>query len=216
MGNAATSGVSCDAPLPGWVEPQFFDDINGPVLWCGGSDANNPDVVVAKLKMNGGYAAKVTTSVDPEYKWSDLWDGMGPETMVNMLAMANLSLVDKTSNDFIVQPLGEYNFGFSRATIEEFYSDGKWDRPLVEVSVGWVYTAFGFLDSELKDALSGDAAATFTALALAQCAYDVNDSVVGTESVGFFRTSMGCIESSLDGLQNGALAFLAKKLPATS
>ena len=216
MGNAATSGVSCDAPLPDWVEPQFFDDINGPVLWCGGRDVNNPDILVAKLKMNRGYAAKITTALNPEYKWSDLWDGMSPETMVNMLAMANLSSVNKTANDYIVQPLGEYNFGFSRAAIEEFYSDGKWDKPLIEVSVGWVYTAFGFLYSELKDSVSDDVAATFTALALAECAYDVNDSAVGTESVGLFRTSMGCIESSLDGLQNGALAFLTKKLPTTS
>lgn len=216
MGNAATTGVACDAPLPDWVEPEFFDDINGPVLWCGGSDANNPDILVAKLKMNRGYAAKITTALDPEYKWSDLWDGMGPETMVNMLAMANLSSVNKTTNDYIVQPLGEYNFGFNRAAVEKFYADGKWDKPLIEVSVGWVYTAFGFLYSELKDAVGGDVAATFTALALAQCAYDVNDGVVGTDSVSLFTTSMSCIETSLDGLQNGALAFLTKKLPKTS
>ncbi|AIY03168.1 hypothetical protein ART_3569 [Arthrobacter sp. PAMC 25486] len=216
MGNAATTGVTCDAPLPDWVEPEFFDDINGPVLWCGGRDAYNPDILVAKLKMNRGYAAKITTALDPEYKWSDLWDGMGPETMVNMLAMANLSSVNKTTNDYIVQPLGEYSFGFNRGAVEKFYADGKWDKPLIEVSVGWVYTAFGFLYSELKDAVGGDVAATFTALALAQCAYDVNDGVVGTDSVSLFTTSMSCIETSLDGLHNGALAFLTKKLPKTS
>lgn len=88
-GNAATSGVTCDQPMPDWADPQYFDDINSPVLWCGGKDANNGDLLAAKLKMNRDTAAKVSVAIDPVWSWSDLWQ-TSPTDLATMAAAAEL------------------------------------------------------------------------------------------------------------------------------
>ena len=210
-GNGATSGVQCDSPMPAWADPQYFDDINGPILWCGGKDRNNADILVAKMKMNRGSAAVVSTAIKPAWVWSDLWDDMGPETMLQMLSTAGMTSPATLADGYVVQPLGEYDFGFSRSALEAFYADGRWDKPLVQVSLGWQYTAFGVLYDQIKDTSQGNVAGAVAMLALGQCSYDISKAPNSDSAAAAFSGVMGCIGSSFDAVQKGAITFVSKK-----
>lgn len=212
FGNAAASGVECDSPMPEWVNPHYFDDMNGPIRWCGGKDPKNADILVAKLKMNRASAALISTAVKPAWVWSDLWGDMGPETMLQMASTAAMGTPSKLADGYIVQPFGEYNFGFSRSDIESFYADGRWENPLVQVSMGWQYTLFGALYDAMKDQAQGNIAGAVAMLALGQCSHELAPSPNSEGTAQSISDVMGCIGSSMDALEKGALTFITKKV----
>ena len=153
-GNAATSGVTCDQPMPDWADPQYFDDINSPVLWCGGKDANNGDMLVAKLKMNRDTAAKVTLAIDPAWAWSDLWQS-SPTDLATMAASAELPDNPFAERQYLIQPFGELHFGFARPALEGLYYGGA-SQPLIQVETGWFYTAAAIMWDQIGDMPLGD------------------------------------------------------------
>ncbi len=111
-----------------------------------------------------------------------------------------------------MQPFGEYNFGFSRSDLEDFYADGRWDKPLVQVSLGWQYTLFGALYDAMKDQAQGNIAGAVAMLALGQCSHEFSPSPNPEGTAQAISNVMGCIGSSMDALEKGALTFVTKKV----
>ena len=56
---------------PDWVRTAtYLDDKNAPLRWCYGSDPDQPDVLVVKVRVNRGYGYPVVTATAPAWTWS--------------------------------------------------------------------------------------------------------------------------------------------------
>ncbi|KRF03247.1 hypothetical protein ASH00_15795 [Arthrobacter sp. Soil782] len=214
-GNAASSGVTCDQPIPSWADPQYFDDINSPVLWCGGKDANNADLLVAKLKMNRDTAAKVTIAIDPDWAWSDLWQG-SPTDLATMAASAELSSNPFGKREYLIQPFGELHFGFSRSALEDLYYGGD-NPPLIQVETGWFYSAAGLMWSQLGGMADGDSpiAAISSTMAMLDCGQALLTANSSSNAVEGFRGTLACLgtQQSKDLVHRGVRTVLADRYP---
>lgn len=214
-GNAATSGVTCDQPMPDWADPQYFDDINSPVLWCGGKDSNNADLLVAKLKMNRDTAAKVTLAIDPAWAWSDLWQTT-PTDLATMAAAAELPNSPFSQRQYLVQPFGELHFGFGRSSLEGLYYGGA-NQPLVQVETGWFYTAAAIMWDQIGDMPLGDSpvAAASSTMALMDCGQALLTANSSSGAVDAFGKAMSCLgtQQSKDLLHRGVHTVLADRYP---
>ncbi|MCU1633052.1 MAG: hypothetical protein JWM61_1704 [Micrococcaceae bacterium] len=214
-GNAATSGVTCDQPIPSWADPQYFDDINSPVLWCGGRDANNADLLVAKLKMNRNTAARVTLAIDPAWAWSDMWQG-SPTDLATMAISAELPSNPFSSRQYLVQPFGELHFGFDRTDLEDLYY-GENSKPLIQVETGWFYTATGIMWDQLSGVTGADSpiAALSSTMAMLNCGMGLLDTTSQTSAVDNFRDSLTCLgtQQSKDLVNRGVRTVLADRYP---
>lgn len=215
-GNAASSGVTCDQPIPSWADPQYFDDINSPVLWCGGKDSNNADLLVAKLKMNRDTAAKVTIAIDPAWAWSDLWRPLSPTDLVTMAASAELPSNPFSKREYLVQPFGELHFGFSRSALEDLYYGGA-NQPLIQVETGWFYSAAGLMWSQLSEQAGGDSpiAAISSTMAMFNCGQALLGANSESNAVDGFRGTLTCLgtQESKDLIHRGVRTFLADRYP---
>jgi hypothetical protein len=214
-GNAATSGVTCDRPIPAWADPQFFEDINSPVLWCGGKDSKNGDILVAKLKMNRDTAAKISLAIDSTWAWSDLWQG-APIDLATMADSSGVSGSTFGKREYMVQPFGEMHFGFSRAALEAHYYGGP-SQPLVEVESGWFYTAAAIVWAQIGSLSSGDSpvAAASSAMAMMNCGRELITINSGTGAVDAFGKAMTCLgtQKAKDQLHRGVRTVLADRYP---
>lgn len=214
-GNAATSGVTCEQPLPDWADPQYFDDINSPVMWCGGKDANNADLLVAKVKMNRGTAAKVTVAIDHAWAWSDLWK-TSPTDLATMAASAGLPGSLFSKRDYLVQPFGEMHFGFSRAALESLYYGGS-NQPLIQVETGWLFTAAAIMWDQIGVMSGGDSpiAAASSMLAMMSCGHALLTASSASGAVDAFGKAMTCLgtQQSKDLLHRGVYTVLADRYP---
>ncbi|MET4622903.1 hypothetical protein ABIE18_004383 [Arthrobacter sp. 2762] len=217
-GNAATSGVSCEQPVPTWADPQFFDDINSPILWCGGKDANNSDILVAKLKMNRDTAAKVTVAIDPAWAWSDLWQA-GPTDLATMAAAAELPKNPFDKRQYLVQPFGEMHFGFNRTALEELYY-GNSGKPLIQVETGWFYTAAATIWSQIGGLAGGDSPITAIAstMALMECGHELLTIGASGTAVDAYRKALACLstDQAKDAVHRGVRTLLADRYPHLS
>lgn len=214
-GNAATSGVTCDQPVPEWADPRYFDDINSPVLWCGGKDAKNADLLVAKLKMNRDTAAKVTVAIDPAWAWGDLWKA-SPTDLATMAAAAELPQSPFSERQYLVQPFGELHFGFSRSELEGLYYGGT-NQPLIQVETGWFYTAAAIMWNHIGDMPLGESpvAAVSSTMAVMDCGQALLTADSSAGAVDAFRDTLTCLgtQQAKDGLNRGVRTVLADRYP---
>lgn len=214
-GNAATSGVRCEQPIPDWADPQYFDDINAPVLWCGGKDANNTDLLVAKVKLNRDTAAKVTVAIDHAWAWSDLWK-TSPTDLATMADAAGLPNSPFSKRDFLIQPFGEIHFGFSRAALEALYY-GKSNLPLIQVETGWFFTAAAIMWDQIGGLSGGDSpiAAASSTLAMMDCGQALLTASSASGAVDAFVKAMTCLgtQQSKDLLHRGVRTVLSDRYP---
>ncbi|WP_427117276.1 hypothetical protein [Pseudarthrobacter scleromae] len=214
-GNAATSGVTCDQPMPDWADPQYFDDINSPVLWCGGKDAKNRDLLVAKLKMNRDTAAKVTLALEPAWAWSDLWQS-SPTDLATMAAAAELPDSPFAERQYLVQPFGELHFGFTRSALEGLYY-GSANHPLIQVETGWFYTAAALMWDQIGDMPLGDSpvAAVSSTMSIMDCGQALLTASSNAGAVDAFGDAMSCLgtQQTKDQLNRGVRSVLADRYP---
>ncbi|MFC9419959.1 hypothetical protein, partial [Bacillus mobilis] len=214
-GNAAASGVTCDRPIPNWADPQYFDDINSPVLWCGGKDAKNADILVAKLKMNRDTAAKVTLAIDPAWAWSDLWKAF-PTDLATMAAAAELPSNPFSKRQYLIQPFGEMDLGFSRSDLEALYYGGT-NKPLIRVETGWFYSAAAIMWDMAGDMSGRDSpiGAVSSTLAMIECGQALLSASSADGAVDAFGNAMTCLgtQQSKDALNRGVRTVLADRYP---
>lgn len=214
-GNAATSGVVCDQPIPDWADPQFFDDINSPVLWCGGRDSKNTEILVAKVKMNRDTAAKVTLAIDPAWAYSDLWQA-SPTDLATMADAANLPATLFGQREYLIQPLGEMNFGFDRSALEALYYGGS-TRPLIQVQSGWFYTAATVMWDLTGSVVTGDnpITAVSSAMSMMECGQALLTATSSDGAVDAFGKALACLstQQSKDSLHRGVRTVLSDRYP---
>lgn len=214
-GNAATSGVTCDQPIPDWADPQYFEDINSPVLWCGGRDANNADLLVAKVKMNRDTAAKVTVAIDHAWAHSDLWK-TSPTDLATMAAAAELPANPFSKRQYLIQPFGEMDFGFSRDALEKLYYGGT-NQPLIQVETGWFYTAAAIMWGQIGEMSGGESpiAALSSTMAMIDCGHGLLTAGSKEGAVDAFGQALTCLgtQQSKDLLTRGVRTVLADRYP---
>ncbi|MDP9905569.1 hypothetical protein [Arthrobacter bambusae] len=228
---ARTTRPECKNPPPTWDDkssPQFYDDINGPVLWCATSDPANPDNLEIRLKLNRGAAASFTTAIKPVWTQSDLWGGVTPETWATMVLSGPESLIPKQDTYFI-QPTGEFTFRFNKSDLLNFWHSNL-TKPLIEVDTTVPDVLAGLLYNEVSNDTSGVPALSFvtTIMAVTQCASDIytsgGDLALSSTSVksvvselpALMGTLSSCLAAQSDSVAQAAAKYWATRNPAST
>jgi len=225
------SPPECKSAPPSWDDksaPQFFDDLNGPVLWCATSDPDHPDDLEIKLKLNRGAAASITTAVTPAWVHSDLWDTLKPETWATMVLSGPEPLIPNPETYFI-QPTGEFDFRFAKTDLLKFWHSNR-TQPLIEVDTSPSDVLAGLLFTVVSDSAPGSSVLPLvtSAMAVTQCTSDIYDSVgdltlssATVQSVApKIGAALGTVGSCLSGqsefVAQAAARYLATRNPALS
>ncbi|MGY3320781.1 hypothetical protein [Arthrobacter sp. TE12232] len=233
-----TNPPNCPAPPapPSWDDnsaPQYFDDINGPILWCAGADPANPDDLEIKLKLNRGAAAAITTAIKPVWTHSDLWQDDTPETWTQMVLAVGLQtggpnpLVD-TADSYFIQPTGEYTFRFAKADVLNFWHADR-TKPLIQVDATIPYVVAGLLYAQASDLSAIPALPLVTTLmALNQCSSEIlstgvdlhlsasSQKALASKIPGLMATLATCMASQMDSIVESVAKYWAKNKPASS
>lgn len=225
-----TSRPDCPAPPPNWDDnsaPQFFDDINGPVLWCATTDPAHPDDLEIKLKLNRGAAAAITTAIKPNWSHSDLWQGNTPETWSTMVLSGPDALVPDPGAYFI-QPTGEYEFGFGKADVLNFWHSNR-TKPLIQVDATVPYVLAGLIYTQISDASVVPALSLITTtMAIAQCSSEIYGAGVdltlsssslkslGAQLPGLMGALASCMSGQSDSVAQAAANYWATRNPAST
>lgn len=230
-----TTPPDCPAPPapPSWDDnsaPQYFDDINGPVLWCVGADSANPDDLEIKLKLNRGAAAAITTAINPVWTHSDLWQDDTPETWTQMVLAVGLQtggpnpLAD-TADSYFIQPTGEYTFRFAKADVLNFWHSNR-TKPLIQVDATIPYVVAGLLYAQASaiPALP----LVFTLMALTQCSSAILSTGInlqltassqkdfGSELPDILKTFASCVVSQKEPITKSVADYWKDKKPTAS
>ncbi|OOP59423.1 hypothetical protein BMF89_20520 [Arthrobacter sp. SRS-W-1-2016] len=226
---ARTTPPDCKNPPPTWDDknaPQFYDNINGPVLWCATSDPANPDDLEIKLRLNRGAAASITTAIKPVWSESDLWQGLTPETWATM-ALSGPESLAPTPNTYFIQPTGEYSFRFNKSDVLDFWHSNK-TTPLIEVDTTVPDVLAGLLYDQVSDTGVPALSLITTMMAVTQCESDVYAAggdltltVTSKKSVvdklpGLMNTLAGCLSGHSDSIAQEAAKYWATRNPAST
>jgi hypothetical protein len=202
-----TDPPECDGDIPRWADPVFSkDNMNAPVLWCAGTDSKNPDIMVMKLALNRGTAASITTAIKPAWAYSNLWENMTPKTWGQMAVQTNAS-TNQLGDTYLVQPLGEYHFGFHRAELMDFWY-GHQTTPLIQVDSTLTYTLAGLMYQAVEGKASGNMAGVFIMASLLECGGGIVGAAV-EQSVG---DAFGALTSCLDERKDAIAVATARGL----
>ncbi|WP_454810570.1 hypothetical protein [Paenarthrobacter nitroguajacolicus] len=193
-----TDPPECSGGIPPWADPQFSEDnINAPVLWCAGIDGNDPDIMEVRLVMNRPNAGSIVTAIKPAWVWSDMWDEAAPATWTQMAAGTALNggLGDK----YLVQPLGEYRFGFKRTELLDLWGSNT-NQPLIEVDSQLAFVVAGLMYQAVEGNAGGGLAAAFIMMSLIECGGKLN-AAAKDQSVGdAFKELMPCLNARKDAI----------------
>lgn len=202
-----TDPPKCDGGIPAWADPVFSkDNMNAPVLWCAGTDPKNPDILVVKLALNRGTAASITTAIKPAWAYSDLWEDMTPKTWLQMAAQTNAA-TNQLGDTYLVQPLGEYHFGFHRAELMDFWYGHQTD-PLIQVDSTLTYTLAGLMYQAVEGKAAGNMAGVFIMSSLLEC----GGGIVGAAQERSVGDAFGALASCLDERKDAIAVATARGL----
>ncbi|QCO97329.1 hypothetical protein FCN77_05855 [Arthrobacter sp. 24S4-2] len=226
---ARTTPPECTADPPAWDDktaPQFYDDINGPVLWCATTDPEHPDDLEIKLKLNRGAAASITTAIKPVWAQSDLWQGDTPETWATMVLSGPDALIPNLDTYFI-QPTGEFAFRFNKSDLLNFWHSNR-TKSLIEVDATVPYVLAGLLYNQISDSSVVPALSLVTTLmALIQCSSEISGGVdlvlsssslksVASELPGMMARLAPCLSGKSKSIAQAAAKFWATRDPAST
>lgn len=207
-----TEPPTCSGGIPSWADPSFSkDNINAPVLWCIGTDSKNPDIMEVRLKMNRPSAGSVTTTIKPAWAWSDLWQNLAPRTWTQMAAQAGTSS-NQLGDKYLLQPLGEYRFGFNRANLMDFWHKNP-DTPLIQVDSTLTYTLAGLMYQAVADKAAGNMAGVFIMTGLLECGGGLVGAAVDKSVGGAFGAILPCLEDRKDAIAVAAAKAWLKMNP---
>lgn len=202
-----TDPPKCDGDIPAWAAPVFAkDNMNAPVLWCAGTDSKNADILVVKLALNRGTAASITTAVKPAWAYSDLWESMTPKTWLQMAAQTSAS-TNQLGDTYLVQPLGEYHFGFNKAELMDFWYGHQTD-PLIQVDSTLTYTLAGLMYQAVEGKAAGNMAGVFIMASLLEC----GGGIVGAAQERSVGDAFGALVSCLDERKDAIAVATARGL----
>lgn len=211
-----TARPDCPARPPDWDDkaaPQFYDDINGPILWCATTDPAHPDDLEIKLRLNRGAAASITTAVKPVWSQSDLWQRLVPETWATMGLSGPESLIPNPDTYFI-QPTGEFDFRFSKSDVLTYWHANR-TKPLIEVDTSVPDVLAGLLFSVASDNIPGGSALFLAtaAMSITQCSSDMygagGDLALSAASVKAVASKLPVLMGALASCLAGQKEFVA-------
>ncbi|PTT60824.1 hypothetical protein DBR22_19830 [Arthrobacter sp. HMWF013] len=228
MVGVRTNPPECPAPPPEWDDNsvQFYEDLNGPVLWCATTDPDHPDDLKIKLRLNRGAAASITTAVKPVWVQSDLWQGVTPETWATMVLSGPDALIPGPDTYFI-QPTGEFSFRFNKTDLLNFWHSNR-STPLIAVDATVPYVLAGLLYNQASDASVVPALSLVTTyMALTQCLSEIIeglDLVLSHSSLKSFASELPgmmarlapCLSAKSKPIAQAAAKFWATKDPTST
>ena len=171
-----TSAPSCATqPRPSWVENAIYlDEQNAPMLVCTGTDPNDRDIAVVKIKNNRGGALIVTAPVTP--KWAALslatTDGTISAAISDILTLTTEPLgvpSAERSRSWVLPPGGGIDIGLTRDSVEPLHGIVPITSKFTTASA-----SYGLIWQLLSDAV-GDSE-TLTALELGFMSACVHDA----------------------------------------
>jgi hypothetical protein len=194
-----TDPPTCSGGIPSWADPSFSrDNINAPVLWCIGTDSKNNDIMEVRLKLNRPSAGSVTTAIKPAWAWSDLWQNLAPQTWTQMAAQSAASS-NQLGDKYLLQPLGEYRFGFNRAELMDFWHKNQ-DRPLIQVDSTLTYTLAGLMYQAVADKAAGSIAGVFFMSGLLECGGELVGAAADRSVGAAFAAILPCLDDRKDAI----------------
>lgn len=226
-----TPPPDCGRDPPPWDDksaPQFFDDLNGPVLWCATSDRDHPDELEVKLKVNRGAAASITVAVPPVWTHSGLWETLKPETWATMVLGGPESLIPDT-NTYFVPPTDEFDMRFTKSDVMNFWHSNR-TRPLIQVATSPADVMAGLLYNVLYGTDPGSKALFLvtSAMAVTECSSDITTSVgdltltsstvksVIPKLGAAFGAVASCLAGQSEFVAQSAARYLATRNPGLS
>jgi len=209
-----TDPPTCTGGEPEWADAAYaIDNPNAPVLWCVGTDGNNPDVMEVRLKMNRPGAGSVATAIKPTWAWSDLWQNIAPQTWTQLAAQAAVSS-NQLGEQYLIQPLGEYRFGFDRKQLMDFHAKNL-SEPLITVDSTITYTLAGLMYQAVEGNAAGKMAGVFIMTALLECGGRLYGAA-GESVSSAFGALMPCLEDRKDAIAVAAAKAWLKLNPSAS
>jgi hypothetical protein len=202
-----TDPPKCPGEKPMWADPSFAkDNMNAPVLWCVGTDAKDPDIMEVRMALNRGSAASITTAIKPAWAYSDLWENITPQTWAQMAAQTNAS-TNQLGETYLVQPLGEYHFGFHKNELLDYWY-GHQTEPLIQVDSTLTYTLAGLMYQAVEGKAAGNVAGVFIMASLLEC----GGGLVGAAEKQSVGAAFGALTNCLDERKDAIAVATARGL----
>lgn len=200
---------TCDGDIPGWADSTTFiaTDRNNPVLWCAGHDAQHPELLVVKARINRGYGSFAETAATPAWTYNSAYDqdtfDAALAAITELDQVIAQSVTEITGGGRLVGAGMEISFGFSEEAVRAL----EIGQPLVTLAIpnlsGFLATSIAQAITKSGTMLEGTLAAL---IGVASCSKDmagVND--IETAS----RAAITCISEFDDVIaQKVALGLL--------
>jgi hypothetical protein len=194
LGNLTTP-PHCYGEEPSWSETIFTDDQNGPVLWCVGRDVGGEDVLEIKVVMNRPVVGVVKTAITPMEVKSDVLGNVSADLPAQILG-AVTELPVSGSNNYLVQPHGQYRFLFEK---KELYAHWRDDStvPLIEVGTSAGGAIAGLVYEVARETMGDKFAYAFTEAAIVECLQGGLNQLDQVDASAFAAATT-CLSASAD------------------
>lgn len=144
---------TCDGDIPDWADDTVFiaTDRNNPVLWCAGHDAQHPELLVVKARINRGYGSFAETAATPAWTYNSTFDQGAFDTALAAITELDQvlaqSVAELTGGGRLVGPGQEISFGFSEDAVRAV----EVGQPLVTLALPGID---GFLATSIAQAVT--------------------------------------------------------------
>ena len=112
----------------------------------------------------------------------------------------------------MIQPLGEYRFGFNRAELMDFWHK-KQNTPLIQVDSSLTYTLAGLMYQAASDKAAGNMAGVFIMTGLLECGGGLVGAAADRSVGGAFGAILPCLDDRKDAIAVAAAKAWLKSKP---
>ncbi|WP_411373302.1 hypothetical protein ACLH0K_08985 [Arthrobacter sp. MPF02] len=194
LGNLTTP-PHCYGEEPSWSETIFTDDQNGPVLWCVGRDVGGSEILEVKVVMNRPVVGVVKTGIKPKEVKSDVLGNVSADLPAQVLgAVTTLSV--SGSNNYLIQPHGQYRFLFEKNELYAHWRDDS-SVPLIEVGTSAGGAIAGLVYEVASETMGDKFAYAFTEAAIVECLQGGLNQLEQVDASAFSAATT-CLSGSLD------------------
>ncbi len=200
--SASAEPPQCEGDTPAWAaETDFASDEGSPVLYCTGSDAEDSDVLVAKVANNRGYGMWVSLPAGAEWSYATAFDLMDPVQWFEQLAeLMNPETAENLAGRVLLPPGGELHVGLGRERVA-----GAEDGLVVDVQLDETSIAMGAI-AEMVLSRTGEGFDHFATIlayqSFATCAADLWQS---DDVESDLRAMLSCVISDRGDIYESAV-----------
>lgn len=194
LGNLTTP-PHCYGEEPSWSETTFTDDQNGPVLWCVGRDVGGSEVLEVKVVMNRPVVGVVKTAITPMDVKSDVLGNVSADLPAQVLgAVTTLSV--SGSNNYLIQPHGQYRFLFEKNELYAHWRDDS-SVPLIALGTSAGGAIAGLVFEVARETMGDKFAYAFTEAAIVECLQGTLAQLDQVDASAFAAATT-CLSASVD------------------